>query len=124
MLAQNPGNLLNLELTAEGDSASVLLHGGEDLLEIHYDRRAKRLTVLDAQGQEIGRYRGCVDDVDIGDEPIRFSCYLDQSLLEIYVNQMKSVSLRNYFSGPRYFRVRGRVSQLALWEMSPAYPEN
>jgi sucrose-6-phosphate hydrolase SacC (GH32 family) len=123
MLAQNSGNLLNLEMTAVGDSASVLLCGGEETIEVRYDRKKKRLMVLDSQGEEIGRYRGGVDDVDIGDSPICFSCYLDHSLLEIYLNETKSVSLRNYFSQPRYFQVCGELQTLQLWEMTSAYPE-
>lgn len=123
MLAQNTGNLQNLEFTPEGDCASVLLCSGEDKIEVRYDRSTKRLRVLDAQGNEIGRYRGSVDDVDIGGESIRFSCWLDHSLLELYLNDVKAVSLRNYFTQPRYLRVRGNVQTLQLWELSPAYPE-
>jgi len=123
LLEHNAGNLLSMEMTAHADAASVLLCSGEEKLEVRYDRRAHRLTVLDSRGSEIGRYRGSVDDVDIGDEDIRFSCYLDHSLLEIYLNDVKSVSLRNYFTEPRYFRISGDVQQLKLWEMSPAYPE-
>jgi hypothetical protein len=95
----------------------------ENMINNCYDRKAKRLTVLDGQGNGIGRYRGSVDDVDIGSEPIRFSCYLDHSLLEIYLNETKSVSLRNYFTQPRYFQVCGNVQSMQLWEMTPAYPE-
>jgi sucrose-6-phosphate hydrolase SacC (GH32 family) len=123
LLGQNPGNLLSMEMTAEGDTASVLLCSGADKIEIRYDRKAKRLLVLDAQGNESGRYRGRVDDVDVGNEPIRFSCYLDHSLLEVYMNDVKSVSLRNYFTEPRHFQISGNIQQLKLWEMSPAYPE-
>ena len=123
MLSRHTGNLQNLEFAPEGDCASVLLCSGEEQLEVRYDRSTKRLTVLDGQGNEIGRYRGNVDDVDIGDEPIRFTCYLDHSLLEIYLNDVKSVSLRNYFDRPRYFRVCGNVQTLRLWELSSAYPE-
>jgi sucrose-6-phosphate hydrolase SacC (GH32 family) len=123
LLGQNPGNLLSMEMTAEGDTASVLLCSGEERLEVRYDRKANRLIVLDAQGNEIGRYRGRVDDVDVGNEPIRFSCYLDHSLLEVYMNDVKSVSLRNYFTEPRHFQISGNIQQLKLWEMSPAYPE-
>lgn len=80
--------------------------------------------MLDAQGKEIGRYRGNVDDVDIGDEPIRFRCYLDHSLLEIYLNDVKSVSLRNYVAEPRHFQIRGQIRQLQLWDLDSASPEN
>ena len=124
LLDQHSGNLLSLELTAEDDAASVLLYSGEERLEVRYNQQEKRLMVLNAQGKEIGRYRGSVDDVDIGDEPIHFTCYLDHSLLEIYLNDIKSVSLRNYFTEPRYFQISGAVQQLKLWELSSAYPEN
>ena len=119
LLAHNGGNMLCLELTAGGDEASVLLCGGEERLEIRYDRKEKRLMVLDGEGREIGRYRGTVDDVDIGSEPIRFTCYLDHSLLEVYVNEVKSVSLRNFFP-ERSFQVLGYVNQLKLWELEAA----
>jgi sucrose-6-phosphate hydrolase SacC (GH32 family) len=119
LLAHNGGNMLCLELTAGGDEASVLLCGGEQRLEIRYDREEKRLMVLDGEEREIGRYRGTVDDVDIGSEPIRFTCYLDHSLLEVYVNEVKSVSLRNFFP-ERSFQVLGYVNQLKLWELEAA----
>ena len=124
LLKQNAGNLLSMELTLDGDTGSVLLVGGEEYQEIRYNRLSRHLAVLDAQGKEIGRYRGNVDDVDIGDEPIRFRCYLDHSLLEIYLNDVKSVSLRNYFTAPRHFQIRGQIRQLQLWDMASAYPEN
>ena len=123
LLKQHSGSMLSLEMTAQGDTVSVLLCSGEKQQEIRYNRQKKRLMVLDADGNEIGRYRGSVDDVDIGSEPIRFTCYLDHSLLEVYLNDVKSVSLRNYFTEPRHFQVRGDIQQLKLWEMSPAYPD-
>lgn len=124
LLRQNFGNLLSMELTLEGDTGGVMLCGGEASQQVRYDRKTKRLTVLDAQGNEIGRYRGSVDDVDIGSEPIRFRCYLDHSLLEVYLNDRKSVSLRNYFSEARNFQICGCIRQLRLWDMAPAYPED
>lgn len=124
LLKEHPGHRLSLEMTAEGDSASILLCSGENCQQMRYDRATKRLMVLDAQGNEIGRYRGGVDDVDIGEEPIRFACYLDHSLLEVYLNDIKAVSLRNYFTEPRYFQISGAVQQLQLWELSSAYPDN
>ena len=123
LLKQHSGSMLSLEMSALGDNASLLLCSGEKQQDIRYDRQAKRLMVLDADGNEIGRYRGSVDDVDIGSEPIRFTCYLDHSLLEVYLNDVKSISLRNYFTEPRHFQVRGDIHQLKLWEMSPAYPD-
>ena len=83
------------------------------------DRKEKRLMVLNGEGREIGRYRGTVDDVAIGSEPIRFTCYLDHSLLEVYVNEVKSVSVRNFFP-ERSFQVLSYVNQLKLWELEAA----
>ena len=120
-LAAHPGNRLALELTAVGDTASVCLCAGEERLEVRYDRNAKHLGVWNAAGQEIGRWRGAVDDVDIGDEPIHFTCYLDHSMLEVYLNGKKSVSLRNYFTESRHFQVSGEIRSLTLWEMAAAY---
>lgn len=123
-LLQYSGNMLFLEMTVPGDTAAVSLCSGENRLTVQYDRSRKQLEVLDAQGNSIGRYRGKVDDVDIGDEPIRFSCFLDHSMLEIYMNETKSVTLRNYYDKSRFFQVSGSIEHLTLWEMDSAYPDN
>lgn len=120
-LRAHPGDRLCLELTAEGDTASVSLCGK---LTVRYDRNKRRLEVLDADGKFIGRYRGAADQVSIGDGPIRFVCLLDHSMLEIYLNETKSVTLRNYFPEERFFRVEGDVRHVKLWEMESAYRED
>lgn len=124
LLRQNLGNRLSLEMTARGREVCVSLCSGENRLTVRYDRSSCRLEVLDTQGQQIGRYRGSVDDVSIGDDPIRFTCFLDHSMLEIYVNETKSVTLRNYFDKGRFFQVNGSIERLMLWEMDSAYPDN
>ena len=91
--------------------------------KVYYDRAARRLGVRDENGQEIGRWRGEIDNVDIGEEPIAFTCYLDKSMLEIYLNGRKAVTLRNYTEESRYFRISGRPQSLTLWEMDSAYRE-
>lgn len=123
-LPQHPGDSLCMEYTAEGDSASVLLHFGAHSKEVCYDRRTKRLAVRDENGQELGRWRGEIDDVDIGGEDIHFLCYLDRSMLEIYLNGRKAVSLRNYTDGDRWLQVTGTAKQLRLWKMASAYEED
>ncbi len=122
-LAQNPGDALCLEFTCQEDAAAVALHFGQQWKEIHYDRNSRHLGVRDETGKEIGLWRGEWDNVDIGGEPIRFVCYLDRSMLEVYVNGRKSLSLRNYTDGQRYFQISGAPSQLHLWEMKDAYEE-
>lgn len=120
-LAQCQGDPLCLEYTAEQDRASVTLCFGNHSREVYYDRTARRLGVRDENGQEIGRWRGEIDNVDIGDEPIAFTCYLDHSMLEIYLNGRKAVTLRNYTEDSRYFRISGELTSLTLWEMDSAY---
>lgn len=122
-LKEHPGDALCLDYTAEGDRASVVLHFGEHSKEICYDRAAKRLGVRNEAGEEIGRWRGSEDDTAIGEEPIHFLCYLDRSMLEIYLNGRKAVSLRNYTDGNRYFTVTGTPKTIRLWEMGSAYEE-
>lgn len=123
LLAEHPGDQSCLELVAAGDHASVTLCFGDEKKEIYYDREASRLGVRDENGQEIGRWRGIIDHVNLDSDPIRFTCYLDHSMLEIYVNGRKSVTLRNYTHGLRYFQVSGSVQALTLWEMDGAYPD-
>lgn len=120
-LAQFRGDQLCLEYTAEQDRAAVTLCYGTHSREIYYDRAARRLGVRDENGQEIGRWRGECDNVDIGEEPIHFTCYLDHSMLEICLNGRKAVTLRNYTEGSRHFRVSGSLQSLTLWEMDSAY---
>lgn len=121
-LAELHGDQLCLEYTASGDFASVRLCSDFGYKEVYYARNDHRLGVRDDRGQDIGRWRGEIDDVVIGDEPIRFTCYLDHSMLEIYVNGRKSVSLRNYTNGgDRTFQILGEPERITLWEMNSAY---
>ncbi|MCR4895196.1 MAG: GH32 C-terminal domain-containing protein, partial [Lachnospiraceae bacterium] len=41
-------------------------------------------------------FRGDADRVDIGDEQISVKILVDHSLVEIYLNERKSMSLRSY----------------------------
>lgn len=120
-LAQRQGDQLCLEYTAKQDWASVTLCYGPHSREIFYDRTTRHLGIRDENGQEIGRWRGEIDNVDIGEEPIAFTCYLDHSMLEVYLNGRKAVTLRNYTEDSRYFQVSGSLQSLTLWEMNSAY---
>ncbi len=44
-------------------------------------------------------------------------------MLELYLNDTKSVTLRNYFPDSRFFQVQGDIDRLTLWEMDAAYPQ-
>lgn len=51
--------------------------------------------------------------------------FLDHSMLEVYLNQRKSMTLRNYIQGnTRAFRIdenMGRIAEFELWEMDAVY---
>ena len=83
------------------------------------------MGVLDKDGKEIGKYRGAEDQVRIGEEPVSMEYFLDQSMIEVYLNEKKSVTVRNYGNGSaRKIRLAGNVEKirkLELWEMEPAY---
>lgn len=121
-LAQFQCDQLCLAYTAQQDQASVTLFFGTHSREVYYDRTARHMGIRDENGQEISRWREKCDNVDIGEEPIAFTCYLDHSMLEIYLNGRKSVTLRNYTEDSRYFQVSGELTSLTLWEMDSAYP--
>lgn len=69
----------------------------EDILEISYDREEEMFQCVDpSSGKRISRYRGAIDNVSIGSAPICLEYYLDKSMIEVYVNRKKSITLRNY----------------------------
>lgn len=123
-LKRHPGDTLCLEYSCIGDRASVILCYGQQQKEVYYDRHTHRLGLRDENGMELGVWRGEADNVDLGDEPISFTCYLDHSMLEVYLNGRKAVSTRNYTGGSRYFQITGEPASLALWEMDSAYHED
>ncbi len=120
------GNLFGMRLAA--DAQSLFLETGDcDRKRIvFYDRREGRLGVTDESGRQLGIYRGGVDRVEIGKEPVRMEYFLDHSMIEVYLNEKKSVTARNYIEGKkRKIRLGGevqRILELELWEMEPAYP--
>lgn len=118
------GDSFLLEIEVCSPDAAVKVFGdGDQCRTIYYDRTKKRLGAQDESGREIGKWRGHEDDVAIGEEPVQFSCYLDHSILEIYLNKRKSVSLRMYTetAGRKFQAAGGRIGKLVLWEMESAY---
>lgn len=63
--------------------------------------------------------------MDIKGESICMEFFLDHSMLEVYLNQRKSMTLRNYIQGnTRAFRIdenMGRIAEFELWEMDAVY---
>ena len=93
-----------------------------------YDRNTKRFFARNAEGKEISRFRDSCDLVEVEGE-ITIEYFLDHSMIEVYLNQKKAMTLRNYVAdGERKISVsssstNARVSSIQLWNMKSAYDE-
>ncbi len=116
-------------MRVRADACLLLLEtiDGDRRKTIYYNREEGRLGVLNEEGREAGGYRGDMDRVDIGREPVSMEYFLDHSMIEVYLNERKSVTARNYIRGKeRGLRLDGkaeRILELELWEMGSAYGE-
>ncbi|MCR5032275.1 MAG: glycoside hydrolase family 32 protein, partial [Lachnospiraceae bacterium] len=86
-----------VELTAEGDVLELLLEAGEEGTIVRYCREDGVFSArMRGEEKPFSVFRGDVDRVNIGDEPISVKILVDHSLVEIYLNEKKSMSLRSY----------------------------
>lgn len=84
-------------LKAEGNYAKLVLECEKDTYTVSYDRESAEWTVFsENQKKRISKIRGKEDLVDIGAENIEMECFIDHSMLEIYLNHRKSMTLRVY----------------------------
>lgn len=143
-LEETAGNRFWMQLTVEGDCAAaevcsvdacgVESCGVEDgpekciaekKTEVSYNRKTGLFTAEGESGRLHAKCRGQMDLVDIGEENICMEIFLDHSMLEVYLNERKSMTLRNYIQGnARTFRLAedmGRIVKLELWEMDTAF---
>ena len=97
-------------------------------VQVVYDRNTKRFFARNAEGKEISRFRDSCDLVEVEGE-ITIEYFLDHSMIEVYLNQKKAMTLRNYVAdGERKISVsssstNARVSSIQLWNMKSAYDE-
>ena len=119
------GNRLWMRVTVDAESISVETSCGDQKKVIYYDKASGRLGVLDESGKQIGKYRGEIDRVDIEQELVTMEYFLDHSMIEVYLNEMKSITLRNYGEGSeRTLKLGGKahtLKKLEVWEMNTAY---
>lgn len=124
-LEQAAGNSFFLKIRADAETLFLKTSGGAQDRTVYYDRKKCRLGALDENDNQIGKYRGEEDLVDIRDEAVCLEYFLDHSMIEVYLNQKKSVTLRNYSRDrERKLTLSGQVNtiySLELWEMAAAY---
>lgn len=118
------GNSFYLRVCLDGERLDLGTSGDGQEKVVYYDRGESRFGVLDGTGAEKGLYRGPEDDVDIAGNAITMEYFLDHSMIEVYLNQKKSITLRNYIQGKERriaLSGTGTVRELELWEMDTAY---
>lgn len=121
------GNRFLLHIKAEGRRLAVTTENGRERITVIYDRDEKRFYAINSDNAVISRYRGEIDQVDIGEDPVELTYYLDHSMIEVYLNHRKAMTLRNYAgSGTRRLGLEhtdGKILEMTAWEMNSAYRE-
>lgn len=121
------GNSFWMKICADAERLVLETSDGRRKKQVYYDRNGCRFGAVDETGKEIGKYRGAQDAVDIAGDLTTMEYFLDHSMIEVYLNEKKSITLRNYIEGSgRKLRISGEVQnimELELWEMGSAYGE-
>ena len=117
---QEPALLENrIKLRANGNHLELVLDFGTDACHIIYDRSNRNFYAkYEKTGERISKCRGEVDLVSIGDEEMEMECFVDHSMIEVYLNGRKSITLRNYeYQDAYHIRVQTDCDyQLEVWE--------
>lgn len=115
------GNSFSICLEIEGDYIGIATRSREHVSEVFFDREKSKFGIKDSKGMEIGKYRGDVDNVIISEDFIKMEYFLDHSMIEVYLNNKKSITTRHYSSeNVRNILLTGEnitVKNIELWEM-------
>ena len=124
-------NRMYVKLTTDADEIAICTESVVDesrYVQVVYNRSTKRFFARNAEGKEISRFRGSCDLVEVEGE-ITIEYFLDHSMIEVYLNQRKAMTLRNYVSGgERKISVssnssKARINSIQIWNMKSAYDE-
>lgn len=110
-------------VSAKGEFLELILEWEDDACIISYQRKTGEwMAVSRKSGRLISKIRNTEDLVDIGNEEIIMDCYIDHSMIEIYLNNKKSMTLRNYpFCKKNKFYVKADgACCVSIWD----YDEN
>ncbi|SHO50687.1 glycoside hydrolase family 32 protein [Anaerocolumna xylanovorans] len=119
------GNMLYAKLVTKDALTGIITEYGQESLEVFYDREKQIFGARDGAGNTVSKYRGDEDRVILGEDTAVFEYFLDHSMLEVYLNQRKSITLRNYSKdGTRRIRLTSQnvhIISFELWEILPVY---
>lgn len=127
LLSRISGNMLYAELVTEADYIGISTVYGNESLEVFYDKVGNVFAAQDhSKASIMSKLRGDIDKVNIGEEPTKLEYFLDHSMIEVYLNQKKSITLRNYTKVEyRNIKLTGNdqavITSFILWEMQSIY---
>lgn len=114
-------NLLEnrLLVSTQGNYLELIWEGEDDTYTISYDRKSGEWkAVSEKQGRMISKIRGKEDLVDIGSEDIEIECFVDHSMIEMYLNGRKGMTLRGYplCKKSRFYVRTDGVGYISIWK--------
>lgn len=97
-LEQIHSNRMYVKLSTDADEIVINTESVLDAsksVQVVYNRDTKHFFARNAEGKEISRFRDSCDLVEVEGE-ITIEYFLDHSMIEVYLNQRKAMTLRNY----------------------------
>ncbi len=110
-------------IMGRGSYLELILEWEEDAYIVSYHRETREWKAVSGKTREmISKIRNEEDLVDIGEEEIKMECYVDHSMIEIYLNDRKGMTLRSYpfCEGNRFYVKTDGACSVTVWE----YDEN
>jgi sucrose-6-phosphate hydrolase SacC (GH32 family) len=130
-LAQIVSSKLYVKVESNCDSIGIVVNRSEGVDEVFYDRVEKHFGVRTearlGENKLVSVRRDENDFVDIGDQPINMEYFLDNSMIEVYLNELKAISHRNYTeANDRTLHIvsnddRMLVQHIQVWAMNDVY---
>lgn len=129
-LAQITSSQLYIKLESKCDFIGIAVNRTEGTEEVFYDRAEKHFGVRTGTRPEekklVSVRRNECDFVDIGDQPIIMEYFLDNSMIEVYLNELKAISHRNYTEkNDRALQIVSKeeilIHHIQVWSMNAVY---
>ena len=123
LLENIEGNMFYVKLCTNSDYMGLSTIYGRESLEVFYDRANHFYGARKEEDSSIiSRYRGEVDKVYADDNETEFVYFLDHSMIEVFFNSLKSITLRNYAeSKARKLKIMAEenviIHSFELWEL-------
>lgn len=121
------GDRLYASIETYADYIGIVTNFGNECVEGYYDKANNLYAAKEPHNASVSsKLRGDIDRVSIGDEPTKLEYFLDHSMIEVYLNQQKSITLRDYSKDEsRSIRLIAQEDSMltcfSLWEMRPIY---